>query len=75
MNETQRTKLCKSLSYVLRHRPDSIGLQLDESGWAEVAMLPSALEQDGRIVTRLAIALLWIDAELAIGTRDRGPDH
>ena len=30
------TKLSKFLSYVLRHRPDSIGLVLDENGWAPV---------------------------------------
>lgn len=29
----------KFLSYVLRHRPDSIGLTLDKQGWADVAEL------------------------------------
>ena len=29
----------KLLSYVLRHRPDSIGLQLDANGWADVDVL------------------------------------
>lgn len=32
-------KLSKYLSYVLRHRPDSIGLVLDKEGWASVAEL------------------------------------
>ena len=29
-------KISKFLSYVLRHRPDEIGLKLDANGWAEV---------------------------------------
>lgn len=29
-------KISKFLSYVLRHKPDSIGLQLDENGWADI---------------------------------------
>jgi putative RNA 2'-phosphotransferase len=32
----QRKKVGRFLSYVLRHRPDGIGLQLDENGWADV---------------------------------------
>jgi putative RNA 2'-phosphotransferase len=27
------------LSYVLRHKPDSIGIQLDEQGWTEIALI------------------------------------
>ena len=33
------TKTSKFLSYVLRHRPDVIGLTLDANGWASVAEL------------------------------------
>jgi putative RNA 2'-phosphotransferase len=29
----------KFLSFVLRHRPGSIGLELDEAGWAEIDVL------------------------------------
>jgi putative RNA 2'-phosphotransferase len=36
MTEQQRTKISKRLSYILRHAPDSVGLQLDENGWANV---------------------------------------
>ena len=32
-------KISKFLSYVLRHRPDSIGLVLDANGWAQVSDL------------------------------------
>jgi putative RNA 2'-phosphotransferase len=33
---TDLTKLSKMLSFVLRHKPDAIGLTLDEQGWANV---------------------------------------
>ena len=36
MTDQQNKKLSKFLSYILRHHPDSIGLQLDEQGWAQV---------------------------------------
>lgn len=36
MTEQQKKKLSKFLSYILRHNPDSIGLKLDENGWADV---------------------------------------
>jgi putative RNA 2'-phosphotransferase len=36
MTEQQRTKISKRLSYILRHAPDSVGLTLDENGWANV---------------------------------------
>lgn len=37
MDEAQRTS--RFLSYVLRHRPDAIGLALDAEGWAEIDAL------------------------------------
>jgi putative RNA 2'-phosphotransferase len=36
MTEQQRTKISKRLSYILRHAPESVGLQLDKNGWASV---------------------------------------
>lgn len=33
------TKISKFLSYVLRHKPDAIGLNLDENGWADIDQL------------------------------------
>jgi putative RNA 2'-phosphotransferase len=42
----------KLLSYVLRHRPDSIGLALDAHGWAEVDELLALLAQHGNRVDR-----------------------
>jgi len=34
-----KIKISKFLSLVLRHRPDAIGLHLDEGGWADMAEL------------------------------------
>ena len=39
MNEIEKKKISKFLSLILRHQPDSIGLKLDENGWAEVEEL------------------------------------
>jgi putative RNA 2'-phosphotransferase len=42
----------KLLSYVLRHRPDSIGLALDAHGWADVGELLARLAGSGKPVDR-----------------------
>jgi len=42
----------KLLSYVLRHRPDSIGLALDANGWAGVELLLAQLAAAGHAVDR-----------------------
>ena len=34
--EKELKKTSKYLSYLLRHKPDSIGLKLDDSGWAPI---------------------------------------
>ena len=47
MNE-QLVQLSKFLSYVLRHHPESIGLQLDEGGWVRVDVLLAAAQQAGK---------------------------
>ena len=39
INETENKKISKFLSFVLRHKPESIGLKLDENGWAETKEL------------------------------------
>ena len=42
----------KRLSYVLRHRPGSIGITLDDAGWVDVDVLLNALAAHGPEVTR-----------------------
>jgi putative RNA 2'-phosphotransferase len=39
MTNDQRVKTSKFLSYVLRHRPDEIGVELDRAGWVDVDLL------------------------------------
>lgn len=43
LNETS-----KFLSYVLRHEPQAIGLQLDSEGWADLESLIAGAAEDGR---------------------------
>lgn len=44
---TSHTAISKFLSYVLRHEPQSIGLQLDSEGWASVAALIEGARRNG----------------------------
>ena len=44
--------MSKRLSYVLRHRPESIGIRLDEAGWVPVGELLAALGGAGLPLTR-----------------------
>jgi len=46
------TATSKHLSYVLRHRPESIGIVLDGAGWVDIDVLMTALRDHGRTVTR-----------------------
>lgn len=44
--------ISKFLSLVLRHRPEAVGLTLDESGWVSVDELLRALAVHGKSLTR-----------------------
>jgi putative RNA 2'-phosphotransferase len=55
MNAEKLKKVSKSLSYVLRHQPDSVGLELEEGGWVEVPRLIEAFRQS---VKTLSVDLL-----------------
>lgn len=45
-------QLSKFLSLVLRHKPEEIGIRLDESGWVGVSELLEALTRVGRGTSR-----------------------
>ncbi|MEM6257463.1 MAG: RNA 2'-phosphotransferase [Planctomycetota bacterium] len=45
----------KSMSYVLRHKPDAIGITLDPNGWVVVDNLLAAFQRDGKRYTREVI--------------------
>ena len=44
-------KHSKFLSYVLRHKPESIGISLDENGWVEVSVLLEACNAAGQNIS------------------------
>ena len=46
MNENEKYRTSKFLSLILRHKPEEIGLKLDENGWADV----------NELITRSAVA-------------------
>jgi putative RNA 2'-phosphotransferase len=48
MKPDQLKPISKSLSYVLRHRPDSMGLELEAGGWIRVESLLSAFRKSGK---------------------------
>ena len=48
--------LSRFLSYVLRHRPEEIGIALDEQGWIDVDALIAACANRKRPITRKELA-------------------
>ncbi|AUZ48980.1 RNA 2'-phosphotransferase [Pseudomonas orientalis] len=52
MNSKQLNDVSKFLSYVLRHEPQTIGLQLDAEGWAEIDFLIAGAASKGHILDR-----------------------
>jgi len=52
MNEKELKKISKSLSKVLRHQPERIGVVLDEAGWANVEQMLGAFAKKGRVISR-----------------------
>ena len=57
----QDVQISKFLSYVLRHRPDSVGLELDENGWVDVDELLEAARRNGRTISRVALERVGAD--------------
>jgi putative RNA 2'-phosphotransferase len=43
------------LSYVLRHHPDAVGIELDEGGWIDIETLLAALARHGRPTSRATL--------------------
>jgi len=48
MDEPARINLSKFLSFVLRHRPQAIGIRLDSQGWVEIDTLLEQCRAHGR---------------------------
>lgn len=52
---TQHSDISKFLSFVLRHRPDAIGITLDREGWTDIGALIAAAARDGKRLDREVI--------------------
>lgn len=51
MTPEQRKRMSKFLSYVLRHQPDAVGLELDRAGWAPVDVLLVRATENGQTIS------------------------
>lgn len=51
MTDPNKTRISKFLSLILRHQPETIGLALDEAGWADVAALLQKLAAQGTLLS------------------------
>ncbi len=49
---THTVEISKFLSYVLRHKPEAIGIALDAEGWVDVDELLTAAAQHGKRISR-----------------------
>ena len=45
------TKLSRFLSYVLRHKPEALGLEMTSEGWVSVDELIVKMNEDGKSIT------------------------
>ncbi|EEE02317.1 RNA 2'-phosphotransferase [Burkholderia multivorans] len=48
-------EISRYLSYILRHKPESIGLQLDTEGWADIAALIACTGKHGHAIDKTTI--------------------
>lgn len=46
-------KLSRTFAYVLRHRPDSIGIELDGAGWVDVDAFLAAMNASGYMMSQV----------------------
>jgi len=52
MNRKRQEEISKFLSYVLRHEPQAIGIQLDSQGWVDINTLIEGAAGHGRTLLR-----------------------
>lgn len=52
INDKQVTHISKFLSLVLRHQPETIGIQLDEKGWTDISVLLEKINGHGIEIDR-----------------------
>ena len=64
MDRKARTRLSKFLSFVLRHDPGAIGIELEEGGWVEVDRLLVQCQANGKRISRRGSCLIAREVEL-----------
>lgn len=72
--EKRLIKLSKFLSYVLRHRPGAIGLELDSHGWIPISdLLKACSAKAGRSITRADLdAVVATDSKMRFAVSEDG---
>jgi putative RNA 2'-phosphotransferase len=58
MNEKQINSTSKFLSLILRHKPETVGIELDENGWADVTELIHGIRESGKTVSMEELAFV-----------------
>lgn len=51
MSESETNRTSKFLSLVLRHKPEELGITLDENGWTDVPTLLAKMDAKGHRIT------------------------
>jgi putative RNA 2'-phosphotransferase len=64
VTENNLVRVSKFLSYVLRHRPDTIGITLDREGWANITHLIAGAAKSGKHLDREII-------QVVVGNNDK----
>ncbi len=54
-------KTSKFLSLILRHKPETVGIELDTNGWVEVGLLLEGLKASGHEISREQLELVVRD--------------
>ena len=58
MDKTKQKKISKFMSLVLRHRPGSIGVQLDSAGWVSIREFLDQSNARGKPLTRETVEIV-----------------
>jgi putative RNA 2'-phosphotransferase len=66
MENNRVVQISKTMSKALRHKPESLGLKLSESGWVSVNALLAALNRKGFTLTRAEL-----EAVVALNDKQR----
>ena len=66
-------RISKFLSYILRHKPESIGLSLNNEGWADINKLVRLADESGNAITLTEItSIVKTDAKGRFSISDDG---